>query len=126
MNVVIWQKIIFYHFFRGYEIPAGTMTLLIHAISNLDERFFSNPTKFIPERWIENKNDIDPFANRSFGVGPRMCIGKRFAELELHVAIHQIMNNYSVKWARSEPLDCHQELVSVPDQSLDLQFEIAK
>ena len=55
-----------------------------------------------------------------------MCIGKRFAELELQVAIHQIMNNYSVKWARSEPLDCHQELVSVPDQSLDLQFEITK
>ena len=100
--------------------------MMKYILYQLDERFFSNPTRFIPERWIENKNDIDPFANRSFGVGPRMCIGKRFAELELQVAIHQIMNNYSVKWARSEPLDCHQELVSVPDQSLDLQFEITK
>ena len=58
--------------------------------------------------------------------GPRMCVGKRFAELELQVAIHAILNNFQVKWVNPEPLSIHQEFVNVPDQSLDFKFEDLK
>jgi len=50
-----------------------------------DPKMFPDPEKFIPERWIECKNEIHPFAVRNFSHGPRMCIGKRFAELEIQV-----------------------------------------
>ena len=43
---------------QGYEIPKGTMLWWLHSINNLDESVFPNPNQFIPERWIENKNEI--------------------------------------------------------------------
>ena len=52
-----------------------------------------------------------------------MCVGKRFAELELQVAIHKILNNFKIKWVHPEPLSIHQEFVNVPDQTLDFKFE---
>lgn len=54
---------------------------------------FEQADKFIPERWLKENTDpkcphakdVHPFSLLSFGFGPRMCIGKRFADLEMEV-----------------------------------------
>lgn len=58
-----------------------------------DEKNYPQATKFLPERWLrENANNAElrnsetsPFVYTPFGFGPRMCIGKRFAELEIQI-----------------------------------------
>ena len=107
---------------QGYEIPKGTMLWWLHSINNLDESVFPNPNQFIPERWIENKNEIPKFAKRQFRHGPRKCVGKSFADLELQIAIHKIISNFKIEWMRSEPMTIHQEFINVPDQTLDFKF----
>ena len=107
---------------QGYEVPKGTMIWWMHSIINFDENVFANPNQFMPERWIDNKKEIPKFANRQFSHGPRMCVGKRFADLELQIAIHKIISNFNIKWMRSEPMTVHQELVNVPDHPLDFKF----
>lgn len=60
-----------------------------------DEHQFPQGAKFLPERWLrENANnaalrnsETSPFAYIPFGFGPRTCIGKRFAELEIQLLI---------------------------------------
>ena len=80
------------------------------------------PRKFIPERWIENKKETSLFSVRQFSHGPRMCICKRFPELELLIVMHKMMNNFELKWARKEPMTASQVMVMEPDQTLDFQF----
>ncbi|CAG9584957.1 unnamed protein product [Danaus chrysippus] len=62
-----------------------------------DPQFFPNPTKFDPERFSkENRHLIHPIAYMPFGLGPRNCIGSRFALCELKVLVYQILLNFDL------------------------------
>lgn len=52
-----------------------------------DEDNFEDSSQFRPERWLQEKEKINPFAHLPFGIGKRMCIGRRLAELQLHLAL---------------------------------------
>ncbi|CAH0723081.1 unnamed protein product, partial [Brenthis ino] len=57
-----------------------------------DPEFFPDPLKFDPERFSEeNKHKINPMAYMPFGIGPRNCIGSRFALCELKSLVYQIL-----------------------------------
>lgn len=56
-----------------------------HALG-CNEEYFNGWTQFKPERWFQ-KNLINPFSHVPFGIGKRMCIGRRVAELQLHLAL---------------------------------------
>jgi len=58
-----------------------------------DEKLFPDNTSFKPERWLrENKMDtqLKSLSNLIWGHGARMCIGRRFAEQELHIALTKV------------------------------------
>lgn len=48
---------------------------------------FEDANLFKPERWLQKEKKINPFAHLPFGLGKRMCIGRRLAELQLHLAL---------------------------------------
>ncbi|ERL93683.1 hypothetical protein D910_10971 [Dendroctonus ponderosae] len=59
------------------------------TMSNQEE-FFSESDKFLPERWLKEcqmTKTHHPFACLPFGFGKRMCLGKRFAELEIQTLL---------------------------------------
>ncbi|KAI8440945.1 hypothetical protein MSG28_009242 [Choristoneura fumiferana] len=53
------------------------------------EEYFSGASEFRPERWIQRSplQKHHAFASLPFGFGRRMCLGRRFAELEIHTVI---------------------------------------
>lgn len=60
-----------------------------------DEKYFPNPAKFDPERFSEeNRKNIDPDTYLPFGIGPRNCIGSRFALMELKTIIYYLLLNF--------------------------------
>ena len=107
---------------RGHRIPAGTMVMWSNAVIGKDPNLFPEPDKYNPERWIENKHEINPFAVRNFSHGPRMCIGKRFAELEIQLAICKLLQNFRLEWAADYELDPITELINTPDKPMALRF----
>uniref|UniRef100_A0A3B3ZNL7 Cytochrome P450, family 27, subfamily A, polypeptide 7 n=1 Tax=Periophthalmus magnuspinnatus TaxID=409849 RepID=A0A3B3ZNL7_9GOBI len=61
-----------------------------YAISH-DERTFSAPFEFRPERWIRDGHSLPhPFGSIPFGFGVRGCVGRRFAELEMNMLLFQV------------------------------------
>ncbi|VVC39834.1 Hypothetical protein CINCED_3A013845 [Cinara cedri] len=83
----------------GYKIPIGVQVVFQHyAISN-SSKYFSQPERFLPERWLKGSGyKHHPFASLPFGYGKRMCLGRRFADLELQTVVAKIFQNFEVQY----------------------------
>lgn len=63
-----------------------------------DPKYFERPDEFCPERFLdENKKNINSAAYLPFGLGPRMCIGNRFALLETKVMLFHLLTRCELK-----------------------------
>ncbi|PKL76673.1 MAG: cytochrome P450, partial [Candidatus Melainabacteria bacterium HGW-Melainabacteria-1] len=66
-----------------YLIPAGTVVTMNQFLVHRSPRFYTDPERFVPERWTpEFKQRLPKFAYFPFGGGPRNCIGEAFAWME--------------------------------------------
>lgn len=62
-----------------------------------DPKHYPDPEVFDPERFSEeNKSKINPYAYMPFGIGPRACIGSRFALLETKMIFCNIIRNFEI------------------------------
>jgi cytochrome P450 len=65
------------------RIPKGSLILMSQYVVHRDSRWYPEPERFDPLRWIESEKEKRPrFAYFPFGGGPRLCIGEGFAWLE--------------------------------------------
>ncbi|GIX96700.1 cytochrome P450 4c3 [Caerostris darwini] len=82
----------------GYKIPKRThiinfSSFLVHR----DEDVFPDPEKFDPERFLpENSAHIPECAYIPFAAGPRDCIGRVFAEMEVKILVCHILRSFSL------------------------------
>ncbi|XP_067133429.1 cytochrome P450 3A8-like isoform X2 [Centruroides vittatus] len=78
-------------------IPKGvTVIAPIWEIQH-DPRYWKNPWKFDPDRFApEDKQDFNPSTFFPFGLGPRICIGMRFAQIEVKLAMARVILNYKL------------------------------
>ncbi|XP_078598368.1 putative cytochrome P450 49a1 [Branchiostoma floridae x Branchiostoma japonicum] len=101
----------------GYFVPAKTIVLMAHdVISSLPE-YYPEPEVYKPERWLrgDESSSVQPFALLPFGYGPRMCIGRRLAEQELHLGLIRIVQNFHVGWA-GEDMKQDNRIILAPDR----------
>ncbi|GBP26435.1 Cytochrome P450 9e2 [Eumeta japonica] len=62
-----------------------------------DPQYYPEPEMFDPERFSdENKHSIKPFTYLPFGIGPRNCIGSRFALIELKIMIFDLLRHFEL------------------------------
>jgi cytochrome P450 len=62
-----------------------------------DERFFDRPNEFIPDRWTtEFEKSLHKYAYFPYGGGPRLCIGRSFAMMEIALVIATISEKFEI------------------------------
>lgn len=105
----------------GYKVPAGTIVLVVYEEMFLDEKYYKNAGKFVPERWLNKEERPNPFAFVPFGFGPRSCIGKRLALLEINSLATEILRNFKVEY-HYEDIGMYSILVNTPDKPLRFKF----
>ncbi|OQR68085.1 putative cytochrome P450 49a1-like [Tropilaelaps mercedesae] len=81
----------------GYHIPKGTVVFVDFYITGRNPLYFSSLEKFLPERWISKTNNYHAYGSLSFSFGPRMCLGRRFAELEIWTLMIKVSNGIRIK-----------------------------
>nr|XP_021520267.1 cytochrome P450 3A29-like isoform X4 [Meriones unguiculatus] len=82
---------------NGVLIPKNTsITVPVFALHR-DPEHWTDPEDFLPERFSkENKDRINPYVFMPFGIGPRNCIGMRFALLNMKLAVVKILQNFCI------------------------------
>ncbi|KAH9641142.1 hypothetical protein HF086_009198 [Spodoptera exigua] len=85
-------------------IPKNTILAISPYSFQHDEKYFPEPEKFKPERFsAENVRDLHPCAMLSFGLGPRSCLGSKFAQLQFSICIVKILLKYRVECTKNTP-----------------------
>ncbi|XP_066856167.1 cytochrome P450 27C1 isoform X4 [Anser cygnoides] len=106
----------------GYLIPKGTQLALCHYATSYNEENFPMANEFRPERWLrkDNLDRVDNFGSIPFGYGIRSCIGKRIAELEIHLALIQLLQNFEINISpKTEPVHAKTHGLLTPGDSIN-------
>ncbi|KAK9874654.1 hypothetical protein WA026_005477 [Henosepilachna vigintioctopunctata] len=82
---------------KPVHLEKDTMIMIPAFAIHYDPEYFKEPEKFDPERFSpENRKNVDPYTYMPFGVGPRNCIGSRFALLEIKSVFFYLLNHFEI------------------------------
>lgn len=83
----------------GYFVPAGTTVAVPPWVSTHSALHFHEPEAFRPERWLDTNarySEDHHDASLPFGTGPRVCIGRNLAHMEMRLITANMLWNYDM------------------------------
>ncbi|XP_051801660.1 cytochrome P450 3A56-like [Acanthochromis polyacanthus] len=112
---------------NGIVIPKGMVVMVPTWPMHRDPDVWPEPEKFKPERFCkENKDSIDPYTYMPFGLGPRNCIGMRFALVMIRLALVEILRKYNFTVCKETeiPLELDIQGLVAPKRPIKLKLTL--
>ncbi|CAK4817048.1 unnamed protein product [Aphanomyces euteiches] len=116
-------------------IPQGTYIHINMAAMHRNSKYWSNPTKFIPERFIEGTPEWNAdlelrggkphtFHYMPFSMGSKNCIGQRFAMAEIQLIVATLVSKYD--FTPTAKTDLHQEFSGITLKPVKVEMTVRR
>nr|WNT44079.1 CYP82N12v2 [Corydalis yanhusuo] len=93
----------------GFHVKGGTRLLVNVWKLQRDPSFWTDPTEFKPERFLEDKANIDVggqhFELLPFGAGRRVCPGVSFALQFMHLVLARLLHGFDLATPMNADVD---------------------
>jgi len=75
-----------------HRVPASSRVFILLAGVHYNPSYWDDPEHFVPARFMDTNWNRDTFI--AFSLGPRACIGRRFAETTIVAALAKLLLKY--------------------------------
>jgi cytochrome P450 len=95
----------------GQPVPAGTTVGVNYYAAFHSPHNFHQPDKFAPERWLPEDPNHAPYIDddldvvQPFSFGPRNCLGKNLAWVEMQLVLARLLWRFDVEWEDVSQID---------------------
>ena len=106
----------------GYPVPAGTLISASPYLIQRHPNLWNEANRFRPERFLEVSEDsvMREYRYLPFGSGPRQCIGKHFALLELPLVLTTVWRRYELLLCETHSLETEALVTLRPKNGLPM------
>ncbi|MEL6547473.1 MAG: cytochrome P450, partial [Myxococcota bacterium] len=107
-----------------YAVEKGTQIYMSQYLLQRDPRWFSEPERFLPDRWLDGSCDTLPrFAYFPFGGGPRICIGNHFALMELKIVLVTLLQHARFTHRAGHEVEFRPSVTLRPTNGMPMRIE---
>lgn len=109
----------------GYEIPARVMVVIYPIHTHHMTEWWSDPFRFDPSRFQPGREEHARHSHAyiPFGGGNHMCLGLRFAEMQIKAVLFQLVQRYRWSVPEGYEMPVQQAPISKPMDGLPLRIE---
>jgi cytochrome P450 len=110
--------------FEDHLIPKDSMVIISPIHTHHMAEWWEDPTRFDPERFSPERAENERHTHSwvPFGGGAHMCIGQRFAELQVKAVMHQLVRRYRFSVPAGYEMPVQQAPISKPRDGLPIQL----
>jgi len=111
--------------FGGYALPADAMVSCYPLHTHHMKEWWSEPYRFDPERFSEGRAEHEQHTHLfvPFSGGVHMCLGMRFAEMQVRQVIFQMVRKFRWRTPDGYTMPVQQAPISKPMDGLPLVIE---
>ncbi|HVZ03148.1 cytochrome P450 [Hyphomicrobium sp.] len=108
----------------GYRVKRGYTVLMSQWVNHRDSKYFPEPDRFLPERWLDGlASRLPKFAYYPFGGGQRICIGSHFALTEAAIVLATVGQKYRFTVAPDAVIDINPQITLPPKHGMPATLE---